>query len=177
MPNGILSGVVLLPYFTSGSSSHTTQPSVWSSCIDTKTRHVCGEKYHKGTIFQAPENSILQYYEKQNAGTMKEETVPVSHTPCAEGWWGIACPGEVIALLGVTAAGVEPPWTFSCNWAFPRKIELFSYDTRFFFTCLPLRWLPPPPTSRLHGGLVTNNSKNPLPAVPLKEALNRGSIE
>ena len=48
------------------------------------------------------------------------------------------------------------------------KIELFSYDTRFFFTRLHLRWLPPPRKRSPPRRIWNKQFKKTLPAVPLK---------
>ena len=83
--------------------------------------------------------------------------------------WTFA-PVRGLSHRGVIAAGVKPPWLYRCKWAFPMKIELFWYDTKFFFAHLPVRWSPPPRKRSPRGGSGKNNFlKKTLPAVPRRD--------
>ena len=69
---------------------------------------------------------LLLWYEKQNAGTMKEGTVPVPpYRPCAERWWRCTCSG-VIASEEPQRRGWNPLERSDCNWTFLQNLKMQS---------------------------------------------------
>jgi len=108
---------------------------------------------------------LFHWYETQDAGVMEGIGPVLQYRSSSGRSWRSTCPG-VIALGSHRGWGETPFLSISCSWAFPMKIELFSYDTRFFFTRHHLRWLPPPRKRSPPRRISNKQFKKTLPVVP-----------